>query len=203
MSTLRPLNRYDIIVLGGPESLCRYDDAREIERDRDALKLRNEDLETRIASLTRLVDASELAIQERNNLIIDLKIRIEGLQREADDCLYLKMGFMYGAICWCQEAYVIGQERDDLRAQKYLLQDRIAELETEVAEIRGSTSFGKSVAIEQQRDALKYRVVELEAALRELVTLKKLRDTESYDEDYYTRKPLAWAKARALIGEKK
>lgn len=60
----------------------------------------------------------------------------------------------YGAFCWYQEAHAIEQERDDLRAQKYHLQDRIAALETEVAEIRGSTSFGKHIAIEQERDML-------------------------------------------------
>ena len=147
-------HRHDLVPDPQNGDWVLFTEAHTIELERDRLRQRNEELEARIASLTHIAHASELALQERNNLIIDLKIRIEGLQREADDCLYLKMGFMYGAICWCQEAYVIGQERDDLCAQKYLLQDRIAELETEVAEIRGSTSFGKHIAIEHERDAL-------------------------------------------------
>ena len=71
-----------------------FSEAHTIELERNALRQRNEELEARIASLTRLVDASELAIQERNNLIIDLKIRIEELERqinslesELEDCL--------------------------------------------------------------------------------------------------------------------
>ena len=67
-----------------------FSEAHTIELERNELRQRNEDLEARIASLTRLVDASELAIQERNNLIVDLKIRIEGLECQVnslEDCL--------------------------------------------------------------------------------------------------------------------
>ena len=61
-----------------------FSEAHIIELERNELRQRNEELEAQIASLTRLVDASELAIQERNNLIIDLKIRIKELERQVN-----------------------------------------------------------------------------------------------------------------------
>ncbi|MHB1644651.1 MAG: hypothetical protein ACYCS8_18700 [Acidithiobacillus sp.] len=52
--------------------------------------------------------------------------------------------------------------------------------------------------------ALKARVAELEGALKELVVLKHLSEEGSPEEQvlYRSRKPLAWAVARRLLGGK-
>lgn len=53
--------------------------------------------------------------------------------------------------------------------------------------------------IDQMADTIR-RNVELELALQELVNLKDLKDQRGETEEYKIRKPLAWGRAKVLVG---